>query len=110
MLNSQTKPLQPKVLSSSSQTTPKIAHCGVATESGQAHLQVIKYHPVIFIIVIPHPNPPLRKVRGLDFPVSPQYIGGTMIYVRSKDALVSHLPRGLMNLSKKISIPVLHRV
>jgi hypothetical protein len=28
-------------------------------------------------IVLPLPNPPLRKGRGLDFSVSPQYIGGT---------------------------------
>ena len=28
-------------------------------------------------IVLPLPNPPLSKGRGLDFPVSHQYIGGT---------------------------------
>jgi len=36
-----------------------------------------KYYPVIFITVLPHPNPPLVKGRGLDFPVSPAiYRGG----------------------------------
>ena len=27
-------------------------------------------------VVLPLPNPPLVKGRGLDFPVSPKYIGG----------------------------------
>jgi hypothetical protein len=38
---------------------------------------VLKVSHGVSNIVLPLPNPPLRKVRGLDSLVSPQYIGGT---------------------------------
>jgi len=48
----------------------------------------------LFPFFLPHPNPPLVKGRGLDFPVSPLYKGGVR-GVKNYNLILYKHPLGL---------------